>query len=97
VSRLRRGILDLRLRIFDLEQPSRKRAFSKSQIANPKSQIQMSAFVPQPRDYGATAPKVKSVAEQIHALIRSSDIVQSGALFVPIGTRLLFRSSTAFG
>jgi hypothetical protein len=89
VSRLRRGILDLRLRIFDLEQPARKRAFSKSQIANPDVRLR--------QGYGATAPKVKSVAEQIHVLIRSSDIVQSGALFVPIGTRLLFRSSTAFG
>src|SRR5207249_11378568 len=44
VRRLGRRIVDLRSSIFDLEQLARKRAFSKSQIGNRQSQIQMSAF-----------------------------------------------------
>jgi hypothetical protein len=77
VSRLRRGILDSRLRIFDLEQPSRKRAFSKSQIANPKLQIQMSASS---RSRGTTArqprKRFRNVALRMHDLKPISDIAR---------------------
>ena len=47
----------MQLSIFDLEESARKRAFKKSEFDNLQSEIHLSAFVPQSRDYGATAPK----------------------------------------
>ena len=62
VSRLRRGILDLRLRIFDLEQPARKRAFSKSQIANPDVRLHQ-GYSERIREQAARQPRKLSGLE----------------------------------
>ncbi len=76
-SRLRRG--DFRMSIADFRFcfcGAFRAELLKSAIANRKSKINR-PFVPQSLDYGATAPKAKSVAEKIRVLTRSSDNVQN--------------------